>query len=374
MSAAGSEEASSAPRVLISGVVLAQPMGGVRRHNAELLPRVAKRLAAGGGGLAILEGRQGIPFELPPSVERIPSTVPAGPPVARALREARALERALTRASELGRPFDLVHSAHLPAPPRHLSRPWTLTIHDLRSLHLAHTPFSRRFFAKTVIGSAVRNAAHVFTVSETVRSALIEGFGLPSFKVSLVPNAADHFEPLPRCPPAERVLLHLGHVEPRKNLGLLLEVLALDASLPRLVLAGASKNQERERLDQLARKLGVAERLSMPGPFDEEELAPLLARAACVILPSHLEGFGISVLEAQRARVPLAISNLPALVEVAGAEVPSFAPDDAESCRDAIRSAMGTDPETLERHARLSERYRWEESAERWVRAWISLN
>ena len=48
----------SAPRVLISGVVLDQPMGGVRRHNAELLPRIADLLEARGGELALLAGRR----------------------------------------------------------------------------------------------------------------------------------------------------------------------------------------------------------------------------------------------------------------------------------------------------------------------------
>jgi hypothetical protein len=49
--------AERAPRVLVAGTVLGQPMGGVRRHNQELLPRVARRLAARGGALAVLAGR-----------------------------------------------------------------------------------------------------------------------------------------------------------------------------------------------------------------------------------------------------------------------------------------------------------------------------
>ena len=65
-----------APRVLVSGVVLAQPMGGVRRHNAELLPRAARLLEEEGGGLAILQGTDPILFELPESVERIQALVP----------------------------------------------------------------------------------------------------------------------------------------------------------------------------------------------------------------------------------------------------------------------------------------------------------
>ena len=41
----GRARVSGAPRVLVSGVVLDQPMGGVRRHNAELLPRAAELLS-----------------------------------------------------------------------------------------------------------------------------------------------------------------------------------------------------------------------------------------------------------------------------------------------------------------------------------------
>ena len=55
-----------APRVLVSGVVLGQPMGGVRRHNAELLPRAARLCAAEGGAVDVLEGRSRVELDLPP--------------------------------------------------------------------------------------------------------------------------------------------------------------------------------------------------------------------------------------------------------------------------------------------------------------------
>ena len=62
-----------APRVLVSGVVLGQPMGGVRRHNAELLPRAAALLSEAGGELVVMEGREPVAFELPPEVRRLQS-------------------------------------------------------------------------------------------------------------------------------------------------------------------------------------------------------------------------------------------------------------------------------------------------------------
>lgn len=358
--------------VLVSGVVLGQPMGGVRRHNAELLPRVARILHEAGGRLAVLEGREAPAFALPDTVERIRSDVPAGPPLVRSIHEGRALRRAVEEAAARGAPFDLIHTAHLPVP-RRLPLPYTLTIHDLRSLELEHTPFSRRFVAGTVIGDAVRNAALVFTVSETVRSTLLERWSLPPERVVVVPNAADHFDVLPRRPARDAPLLHVGHLERRKNLELLVRALAREKALPRLVLAGTARHGEDERLRALALELGVSERVTFLGAFADEELPRLYAGAACVVLPSRLEGFGIPALEARRARVPLAVARAGALVEVAGDGVPVFGVDDVEGCAGAIRAALETPESELDAFAERAARFAWNRSAAVWTRAWQGL-
>lgn len=357
----------NAPRVLVAGAVLAQGFGGVRRHNRELLPRVARRLAAAGGGLTVLVGREGVSFELPEPIERLASDVPAGPPLARALREGAALRTALAAASARGVPFDLVHTGHLPAP-RGLAVPYTLTLHDLRALSLEHTPFSRRFVAKSVIGAAVRGARAVVCVSTTVAELVRDVFRPRALCV--IPNAGDHFVPLPRAPRGDAPLLAVGHLEPRKNLELLLRALALDPSLPTLELAGAAKEGEQQRLAGLAQELGVAARVRFLGPVPDEELPHLHARAAAVVIPSRLEGFGIGVLEAQLARVPLAIANVGALPEVAGADVPRFAPDDAAECVAALRSALSQPASRLAEHAARAARFSWDESAARLCALW----
>jgi glycosyltransferase involved in cell wall biosynthesis len=357
----------SAPRVLVAGAVLAQGFGGVWRHNQELLPRAARLLAEQGGGLAVLVGRDGIAFELPEPIERLASDVPSGPPLARAAREGSALRRALDEARARARAFELVHTAHLPAP-RGLTAPYTLTLHDLRALLGEHTPFSRRFVAKSVIGSAVAKAAAVITVSETVRHTLAEHFR--PRRLFVVPNAGDHLAVLPRAPGAGARLLHVGHLEPRKNLELLLRALALEPALPELELAGTAKHDEGERLRAFAVELGVAARVHFLGAVPEEDLPRLYARCAAVVIPSRLEGFGIGVLEAQRARAPLAIANAGALPEVAGEGVPRFEPGDVEGCARAIREALGVDGDWLDARARAAERFRWEESARRLVEAW----
>lgn len=356
----------SAPRVLVSGVLLGQPAGGVRRHCAELLPRAANLLGSSGGALAMMEGSVPVAFGLPSSVERLRSSVPPRPVLVRATLEGRWLRKVLEAAKT---PFDLVHLAHLPVP-RHLPVPYSLTLHDLRDLELVHTPMSRRMVARKVIGRAVEHAACVITVSETVREDLLERFELDAERVLVVPNAGDHLPVLAREAGPDAPILHVGHVERRKNIELLLRALAVDADLPPLLAAGAPKEGEDERLAGLARKLGVAERVNLVGAVDDAELARLYARAACVALPSLLEGFGIAALEAGRAGVPLCVSSAGALSEVAGPSTPTFAPDDPAACALAIRAALATSEEALRETRARAERWRWDDSAARLVRAW----
>ncbi len=356
------------PSVLLSGVVLGQPMGGVRRHNAELLPRVARLLESRGGRLAILEGTQPIPFEIPSSVERISSSVPPGPPLARALQEGHALRSVIEAARAKGKPFDLVHTAHLPAP-SDLPLPYTLTLHDLRHLEMAKRPISRRIFARSVIEKAVLAASGVIAVSDAVACKISKNFG--PCAVAVVPNAGDHLEVLPRKP--DDFLLYVGHLEQRKNIEVLLRAIARDPRLPDLELVGAPKEDEDERLAALARSLGVADRVHFRGPVDDATLSNFYAKAACVLLPSRVEGFGIPVLEAQLARAPLVIADIEPLREVAGSDVPHFATDDPQACAMAIRKALETDEPTLERWARHAERFRWQDSAERLVEVWAKV-
>jgi glycosyltransferase involved in cell wall biosynthesis len=357
--------------VLVVGTLFGQPMGGVRRHNAELLPRAAKLLAARGGALAVLEGREPASFEMPPPIERLRGNAAAHPLLARWRTEGIAVRRALARARVGGRPFDLVHTAHLPAPSP-LERPLTITIHDLRHLQPGYARHEKRLAAGIVVASAVRRAARVITVSEAVRSEIAERFRIDATKIRVVPNAADHFEPLPREPARNAPILYVGHVERRKNLEVVVRALAEDRSLPSLVVAGAPKNREDERLRKLARSLRVAERVRFTGAFAESELPRLYAHAACVVLPSTIEGFGIPALEAQRARVPLAIARIPSLIEVAGDGAATFVPDDPVGCAEALRNAMTTPSERLDHAAAHAARFAWQTSAEALVDTWTA--
>jgi len=356
-----------APRVLVAGTLFGQPRGGVRRHNAELLPRAARLLCEGGGRLVVLAGREGLRIETPAPLEVLASDVPAHPPLRRARAEGGALREALEQAAHAGRPFDLVHTAHLPAP-RELGVPFTLTLHDLR--RLARWP--GRWLARPFLSDAVSRAAGVVAVSRTVRDEIASRFG--PRRSWVVPNAADHLEVLPRRVATQNpFLLHVGHIEPRKNLGLIVRALALDPSLPPLHLVGAPKGREDRRLLRLTRKLGVEARVRFLGPLPDPELPPLYAACSAAVFPSRIEGFGIGTLEAMLAGAPVAVARAGALPEVAGPEAPTFSPDDPGECARAIALARNT-PRTLRIAAReRARRYSWDASAQQLVALWSEV-
>lgn len=346
--------------VLVSGVVLGQPMGGVRRHNQELLPRLAARLEGDGGRLAVLEGSTPVAFDLPPNIERLPSSVPYQPAIARTFSEARALRRAVRDAARAGQPFDLVHTAHLPAP-RRLGVPVTRTVHDLRSLDLEGQPTWRRLSARAALRRAFTGARAIGVVSHAVEERLARDWPELTGRVALVGNGDDHLPLVARAPESPGFALHVGHVEPRKGLGVLVQALAAQDGPARVVLAGRAVGGELDRLRNLARSLGVDERLEHVQPENDQALGALYSRARCAVFPSRLEGFGIGPVEAMRAGCPTIVSDLPAHREGTGGGARTFPAGDVE----ALVRAIATLPAEQQRAPGARS---WNECADAWHR------
>ena len=371
---AGECERVSAPRVLVLGNVFGTAKSGVLRHATEVLPRAAALLHSAGGALEVLAGAAGLAPELALRLESAPATVrpsdlPTGPPLRRARAERRAVARVLRDAARTGSPFDLVHTGHLPVVrvPRGTALCWML--HDLRQLD-AHLVGPRRaFLARWLIPASARRADAIVCPSRAVASSLAANTPPARGKTTAIWHGADHFEPLPR-EPGPGPLLHLGHLEPRKNIALLIRALATDPSLPELHLRGAAKGEEQDRLATLARDLDVAARVHFHGPYTDAELPMLLARAAAVVVPSTVEGFGFACIEALRAGVPLAVARAGALPEVAGPFSATFASDAPDQAAAAIRFALKAPPSQLDRGRRHAAAFTWDRSAARLTEAW----
>lgn len=179
----------------------------------------------------------------------------------------------------------------------------------------------------------------------------------------------------------ETIVLTVAARRPHKNLLRLIAAMpAVLAARPEtmLVLCGAATPHDAE-LRAVARRLGVADHVAFLPFVDSVELEGLYAAAACFVLPSITEGFGLPLLEAMGRGVPVACSNISALPEVAGDAAHYFDPFDVSDIARAITEVLA-DPRLAERLVAAGRRREssltWERTAERtlesYERAWQS--
>jgi len=143
---------------------------------------------------------------------------------------------------------------------------------------------------------------------------------------------------------AGRYLIYPANFWKHKNHEMLLAALGiarndgLDRSV-RLVCTGAPGARQ-QFLARAARDLGLADQLIFPGFLSNAELWSLITHSAGVIFPSLYEGFGLPVIEAMAAGVPVACSNVTSLPEVAGDAAILFDPRRPEQVAAAMRALI----------------------------------
>jgi glycosyltransferase involved in cell wall biosynthesis len=134
----------------------------------------------------------------------------------------------------------------------------------------------------------------------------------------------------------ERFILTVGAHRPHKNHGVLLRALAAMPAAVSLVIVGYVDPNFRARLPAQIAQLGLQSRVRLV-PEVAEELLPAVYRAAWVFaFPSVVEGYGLPVLEAMAAGVPVVASAIPSLAEVCGSAAVLVPPDDASSWASAL--------------------------------------
>lgn len=357
-------------RALLIAQVLAQPHGGVLRHAREALPRLAAQWLDRGHSLTLLEGSTPLDVELPSAVRREASKSAPVKVRDRAFKEGRWVRRAI---EDLG-PFDLVHTAHLPVP--RLPGPTRLCwlVHDLRRSDARVSGRLGSSIGRRWLKQAAARAHGVLCVSRQVRDRLENEFEVPRQRLFIARHGGDHLPILPRSLDDGRgQLLYVGHLEPRKNLTVLLRALGSDPQLPPLRLVGRDVAGHTQQLKTLSVSLGIADRVHFEEPVPDARLPELYARAAALVLPSKLEGFGLPVIEAQRAGVPVAVARAGALTEVGGPFAASFDPDNPEACARALRVSLARPQSELELAARRARGFKWDLAATRWREAWEAI-
>ncbi|HRW36320.1 MAG: glycosyltransferase family 4 protein [Acidimicrobiales bacterium] len=294
---------------------------------------------------------------------RLADAVPAGATVhgrplpARLARMAWAHADHPTVGALVGR-VDVVHGPNFVVPPGGRAAE-VVTVHDLTALRFPEMCTPDVLEWPGLLRRALRRGAWVHAVSASVADEVREAFPEAGERVVAVPNGLA--PPLPEGPAtdaaagralagAERYVLALGTVEPRKDLPTLVAAFdalaAADASL-RLVVAGA----DGLAADELAAAVAAAahgDRVVRRGRVDDHQRAALLRGASVLAYPSRYEGFGLVPLEAMAVGTPVVATRVGAIAEVAG-EAALLVPErDRDALADALHAVLH-DPLIAER-------------------------
>jgi glycosyltransferase involved in cell wall biosynthesis len=195
--------------------------------------------------------------------------------------------------------------------------------------------------------------------SEADRALLLRDAPYLNARTTTCPNAIplSPLSSIARNPVPGRVV-SIGRIVVNKSLSNLIRALArIDDVDWSLVLAGQPDPAELSRIETEIDDLGVSERVTFVLDFAEDALRPLLASAALAAFPSKGEGFGISLLEAMAAGVPVVANRIPAHEALLGEDLADqlvdFENPDVASL--AVRTVLGANEGELDA---LSERLR----------------
>jgi len=246
---------------------------------------------------------------------------------------------------------ELYHATeHLLLPLRHV--PSVLTVHDLIfRIFPQHHKRLNYWYLNAAMPLYCRRASAVIAVSQSTKRDLVRLYGLEPARISVVHEAAaPHFTPAPPALVAQvraryglpdRYLLHVGTIEPRKNLKHLLEAvhrLRAKREDVRLVIAG-SKGWLYQSFFEGIEELALGDAVVLPGYVPDADLPAVYSGAQLVAVPSLYEGFGLPVLEAMACGAPVVCSHTSSLPEVGGDAAAYFDPTDVDAMADAILTA-----------------------------------
>ena len=246
----------------------------------------------------------------------------------------------------LAGPCDVVHS------PTPLRVPATraaqvVTVFDLHFLHRPdHIAGAvRRDFAP-LVRAHVASADHVIAGSAYAAAIVARDLGVPAHKITSTPLGPPAWAAQVRA--ARRgvrpdCVLCIGTLEPRKNVGVLLDGFARlrsrRADAPPLVLAGHITDAARAWVTR-ASEPPLAGHVTFAGYVSDDERRALYARAVAVAVPSLDEGFGLPALEAMACGVPVVVSPVGALPEVVGDAGLYAAPDAPAAWAEALEACL----------------------------------
>ncbi len=234
-----------------------------------------------------------------------------------------------------------------------LGLPVTITLRG------TEVPHSKNPALRPRLAHALKSAAHVFAVSDSLRQLAIE-LGVAADKTEVVGNGVDttRFYPIDRAearnryglPMNAKVLISVGGLVERKGMHRVIDCLPAllkhHPDLHYLIVGGGSPEGDmRAELDAQVARLGLADHVHFLGTLPPDELKWPLSAADVFVLSTRNEGWANVFLEAMACGLPVVSTDVGGNAEVVcRAELGSIVPfGDAAALRQALDAALGKD-------------------------------
>jgi glycosyltransferase involved in cell wall biosynthesis len=278
-------------------------------------------------------------------------------------------------------PIDLIHFPHYVVP-RVLPKPVVVTVHDVIQLFYppAHRWQLALVYLRLMLRSSLRRARRVITVSRSSRRDLINLFAADPRRLVVVPNGVE--ERLGARPDRDDIetikqyyglrpplVVVVANDKPHKNLDMVLRAYAVAVrrqQVPgQLVFVGGLGPDN--RLERRAEQLGLADRVRSLGRVPAKHLHTLYHLGAVLLHVALYEGFGLPVLEAMRAQLPVITSNLGAMREVGEGAARLVNPLDVSEIAEALTQVLVDDAlrrRMVEAGQRRARHLTWERTVE----------
>lgn len=227
---------------------------------------------------------------------------------------------------------------------RKLNIPSIITLHggDVYVNREQGYDFPTRWYVRPILRHTLRNADGLTAISSDCRTHALNA-GATDDRTRIIMNGAD----LRRFSPGAADFSEYGNqmifacrqLIPRKGIRFLIRALALlKSDYPEVQVVVAGDGMERESLAQLARDLGVADRVHMIGWIPNARLPGYFRSSIFSVVPSLEEGFGIPAAEAMGCEIPVIASDAGGLPEVIDDGITGLVVKKGDS--EALASAM----------------------------------
>ncbi|MCH8949720.1 MAG: glycosyltransferase family 4 protein, partial [Chloroflexi bacterium] len=342
-------------RIALDCSAIPRRMAGAGVYSYQLVRALAKIES---GHEFVVFARAGLFDDLATDNKRVRvAPVNAGSRVTRLAWEQAALPFLLRRHG-----IDLLHSTHHHTPVvAGGSVKRVVTFHDVTFLVLPKRyPLVRRLYMSTLTRAAARVADAIITPSRSTRDDVVRKLGVNQDRITVIPYAAG-----PQYTPSDAAavarvreryrlagdyILSVSSLEPGKNRTRLIRAVARlreEGVDCRLAIAG-QPGWRYEGDMELARELGLGDRVHYLGYVPDDDLPPLYSGAALLAYPSLYEGFGLPVLEAQACGTPVIASLNSAFPEIVDDSAWLVKPDNLTEISQSIQHILNN-PEFKEK-------------------------